>query len=119
MTYARSRLLLGMFGVGSIVVLSGFLLVTDLPLKLLPSYHISGSLPQQADPRHQGDLALPWGSRLSAQSGWNLVYWTGLMGPADAPVAHGGTAQRDRFPATHVQPMRPALPTAHEDCCHV
>lgn len=36
MTYARSRLLLGMFGVGSIVVLSGFLLVLRLPLKLLP-----------------------------------------------------------------------------------
>lgn len=37
MTYARSRLLLGMFGVGSIVVLSSFLLVTELPLKLLPN----------------------------------------------------------------------------------
>lgn len=36
LTYARSRLLLGMFGVESIVVISGFLLVLELPLKLLP-----------------------------------------------------------------------------------
>ncbi|MEM9826977.1 MAG: hypothetical protein AAF958_10335 [Planctomycetota bacterium] len=37
MTYARSRLWLGISGVGCIVVLSSILLVTGLPLKVLPS----------------------------------------------------------------------------------
>jgi len=36
MTYARARLLLGMFGVGSIVVLSTILLLTQYPLEILP-----------------------------------------------------------------------------------
>lgn len=36
MTYARARLLLGMFGVGSIVVLSTVLLLTQSPLAVLP-----------------------------------------------------------------------------------
>ena len=36
MTYARARLLLGMFGVGSIVVLSTALLLTQYPLEVLP-----------------------------------------------------------------------------------
>lgn len=36
MTYARARLLLGMFGVGSIVVLSAVLLLTQYPLDVLP-----------------------------------------------------------------------------------
>ncbi len=36
MTYARARLLLGMFGVGSIVVLSAILLLTQYPLEVLP-----------------------------------------------------------------------------------
>ena len=36
MTYARARLLLGMFGVGSIVVLSFVLLLTQYPLEVLP-----------------------------------------------------------------------------------
>lgn len=37
MTYARARLLLGMFGVGSIVVLSTILLRTQYPLEVLPA----------------------------------------------------------------------------------
>ena len=37
MTYARARLLLGMFGVGSIVVLSTILLLTQYPLEVLPN----------------------------------------------------------------------------------
>ncbi len=36
MTYARARLLLGMFGVGSMVVLSTALLLTQYPLEVLP-----------------------------------------------------------------------------------
>ncbi|TWU62161.1 hypothetical protein [Crateriforma conspicua] len=36
MTYARARLLLGMFGVGLIVVLSAFLLLARYPLEVLP-----------------------------------------------------------------------------------
>ena len=36
MTYARARLLLGMFGVGSMVVLSTALLVSQYPLEILP-----------------------------------------------------------------------------------
>ena len=36
MTYARARLLLGIFGVGSIVVLSAVLLLTQYPLEILP-----------------------------------------------------------------------------------
>lgn len=39
MTYARSRLLLGISGVGSIVVVSVAMLVTQLPLRLLPTSH--------------------------------------------------------------------------------
>ncbi|MCS7470006.1 hypothetical protein NZK35_25440 [Stieleria sp. ICT_E10.1] len=37
MTYARARLLLGMFGVGSLVVLSTALLLTQYPLAVLPN----------------------------------------------------------------------------------
>lgn len=37
MTYARSRLMLGIFGVGLVVMASCFLLITQLPLKLLPT----------------------------------------------------------------------------------
>ena len=36
MTYARARLLLGMFGVGSMVVLSATLLLSQYPLQILP-----------------------------------------------------------------------------------
>ncbi len=36
MTYARARLLLGITGVGSVVLLSGSLLVSQVPLKVLP-----------------------------------------------------------------------------------